>query len=110
MRGRGDRDRERFPARPELDRGARPLGHPDNRERLVTRARTALERQGQRVALHAATVRGLDPVVTMARGWSITRTADGRVVRSAADVAKGDTITTLVADGAITSTVEGTDR
>jgi len=25
-------------------------------------------------------------------------------------VAKGDTITTLVADGAITSTVEGTDR
>ncbi len=81
-----------------------------NRERLVTRARTALERQGQRVALHAATVRGLDPVVTMARGWSITRSADGRVVRSAADVAKGDTITTLVADGAITSTVEGTDR
>ena len=81
-----------------------------SRERLVTRTRTALEREQQRVAMHAVMVRGLDPAVTMARGWSITRTADGTVVRSVADVAPGDTITTLVADGAISSTVEETNR
>ena len=81
-----------------------------SRERLVTRTRTALEREQQRVAMHAVMVRGLDPAVTMARGWSITRTAGGTVVRSVADVAPGDTITTLVADGAISSTVEETNR
>ena len=81
-----------------------------SRERLVTRTRTALEREKQRTAMHAVMVRGLDPAVTMARGWSITRTAGGTVVRSVADVAPGDTITTLVADGAISSTVEETNR
>jgi len=81
-----------------------------SRERLVTRTRTALEREQQRVAMHAVMVRGLDPAVTMARGWSITRTAGGTVVRSVADVAPGDMITTLVADGAISSTVEETNR
>ena len=81
-----------------------------SRERLVTRTRTALEREKQRIAMQAVMVRGLYPAVTIARGWSITRTADGTVVRSAADVAPGDTITTLVADGAISSTVEETNR
>lgn len=76
-------------------------------ERLTTRPRTALERERQRLVLHAATVRLLDPAVTMSRGWSITRTADGSVVRSTKDVQPGDTVTTLVADGSFTSTVEG---
>ncbi|MGA0863409.1 MAG: exodeoxyribonuclease VII large subunit [Ilumatobacteraceae bacterium] len=76
-----------------------------NRERLRTRPHVALQREKQRLALHANTVRLMDPVVTMARGWSITRKADGSVVRSMSDVATGDTLTTLVADGAITSTV-----
>ena len=42
----------------------------------------------------------------MARGWSITRAADGSVIRSTHDVKSGDALTTLVADGTITSTVE----
>ncbi len=37
-----------------------------------------------------ARVRALDPVNVLARGWSITRTADGRVVRDPAEVAAGD--------------------
>jgi exodeoxyribonuclease VII large subunit len=76
-------------------------------ERLVTRPRIALERQSQRIAMHSASVRLLDPVTTMARGWSITRDANGNVVRSKDDVAVGQKITTLLADGSITSTVEG---
>jgi exodeoxyribonuclease VII large subunit len=76
-------------------------------ERLITRPRIALERQALRVAMHTSAVRLLDPVTTMARGWSITRDADGKVVRSHSDVSPGEKITTLLADGSITSTVEG---
>jgi exodeoxyribonuclease VII large subunit len=76
-------------------------------ERLTTRPRIALERQVQRLTMHSASVRLLDPVTTMARGWSITRDENGNVVRSKDDVATGQKITTLLADGSITSTVEG---
>ena len=76
-------------------------------ERLRTRPRTALERQSQKLMMHAASVRLLDPVTTMARGWSITRDSSGKVVRSISDIKKGDTVVTALADGSITSTVEG---
>jgi exodeoxyribonuclease VII large subunit len=76
-------------------------------ERLRKRPRTALERQSQKLMMHAASVRLLDPVTTMARGWSITRDSSGNVVRSISDIKKGDTVVTALADGSITSTVEG---
>ncbi len=76
-------------------------------ERLRTRPRTALDRQSQKLIMHAASVRLLDPVTTMARGWSITRDSSGNVVRSISDIKKGDTVVTALADGSITSTVEG---
>ena len=76
-------------------------------ERLRTRPRTTLERQTQKLIMHAASVRLLDPVTTMARGWSITRDSSGNVVRSISDIKKGDTVVTALADGSITSTVEG---
>jgi exodeoxyribonuclease VII large subunit len=76
-------------------------------ERLRTRPRTALERQTQKLLMHAASVRLLDPVTTMARGWSITRDSSGNVVRSISEIKKGDTVVTALADGSITSTVEG---
>jgi exodeoxyribonuclease VII large subunit len=47
----------------------------------------------------------LDPSRALARGWSITRTATGTVVRRATDVGPGDTLVTTVADGTVTSTV-----
>lgn len=50
-------------------------------------------------------VRLLDPVHTLARGWSITRTADGQVVRSIADAPLASELITVVADGSIRSTV-----
>ena len=76
-------------------------------ERLRTRPRTALERQSQKLMMHAASVRLLDPITTMARGWSITRDSSGNVVRSISEIKKGDTVVTALADGSITSTVEG---
>ena len=52
-----------------------------------------------------AQLRALDPQRVLARGWSITRTADGRTLRSAADVDRGDELVTTLADGAVRSTV-----
>ncbi len=53
-------------------------------------------------------VRLLDPVHTMARGWSITRTVDGRTVRDAAQVQPGEQIITTFANGTAHSRVEET--
>ena len=53
----------------------------------------------------AAQMRALSPRHTLERGYSIVRTADGRVLDSVARVTAGDTITVRVADGTIDSTV-----
>lgn len=47
------------------------------------------------------------PARVLARGYSITTTEDGRVVRRRGDAAPGATITTRVADGTFRSVVEG---
>ncbi len=54
----------------------------------------------------AARVRLLDPVNTMARGWSITRDAAGRTVRDAASLSPGDEVVTTFATGSARSRVE----
>ena len=76
-------------------------------ERVRTRPRSVLERNSQRISMYAESLRLLDPLTTMKRGWSITRTASGEIVRSINDVTKDDTIITVLADGTVTSTVEG---
>jgi exodeoxyribonuclease VII large subunit len=50
-----------------------------------------------------ARVRGLDPARVLARGWSITRDADGRTVRSVATLRPDDELHTTFADGVATS-------
>lgn len=50
-------------------------------------------------------VRLLDPRHTLARGWSITRTASGELLRSAADVAAGEQVSTRLHDGVLHSVV-----
>ncbi len=44
------------------------------------------------------------------RGYSLTLTADGAIVRRAADVALGQQIVTRLAGGSVRSTVDGVDR
>jgi exodeoxyribonuclease VII large subunit len=75
---------------------------------LGRRPAAVLEAAARRVEVAEARVRAADPAVALARGWSITRTAAGEVVRSVGDVMVGDVVHTLVADGTITSTVGGT--
>jgi exonuclease VII large subunit len=55
-------------------------------------------------------VRLADPALTLARGWSITRTSDGRTARDATDLRAGDTIVTQLAAGTVSSTVTSTGR
>ena len=73
------------------------------------RARTLLEMSANRIDSLEQQVRLLDPALVLARGWSITRTASGAVVRTVADAPTGTEIVTVVADGTITSTVRGTE-
>lgn len=56
-----------------------------------------------------ARLRAADPAVLLARGWSITRSADGRVIRSIDEIDIGATVTTEVADGTVTGTVVAID-
>lgn len=72
----------------------------------VRRSPQRLDHEVRAVDAVAERVRLLDPALTMARGWSITRTDDGRVVRSAADLAPGSHIVTTFAKGTATSRVE----
>jgi len=82
----------------------------DVQARVLARAGALLERADSRLDVTAARVGALDPAVQLARGWSITRRADGTVVRSVADVHPDDTVSIAVADGHITSTVDQTKR
>lgn len=78
-------------------------------ERLRVRPASVLERAAQRMALASTKVTLLDPATMLSRGWSITRTATGDVVRSTGQVSAGDVLTTTVGDGSIISTVERTE-
>jgi len=53
-----------------------------------------------------ARVRALDPRLVLERGYTITRTADGTVVRSADAVGAGDELVTETAGGSVRSRVE----
>ena len=77
-------------------------------ERLGRRPDQSLDHQWLALDQIEARMRLLNPVHTLARGWSLTRTADGRILRTVADAAVGETIVTTLADGTIESRLTGT--
>jgi exodeoxyribonuclease VII large subunit len=108
-----ERADERLGTRARRIRAAadRPLAEGDRRlatsaERMRTRVPQLLAAEDRHLANLEARVRSLDPVNVLARGWSITRTGDGRLVRDPADVAAGDVLVTELAAGAVRSRVE----
>ena len=77
------------------------------REReLVTHAQHHLERAGLRLGRSEGIMRALDPRRVLERGYSITRDADGRVLRSTDGVVAGALVETELAAGRVTSRVE----
>jgi exodeoxyribonuclease VII large subunit len=76
-------------------------------ERRLTQAcRLLAERRRTRVAAAERQLTLLSPLAVLERGYSLTRTADGALVRSVADAAPGTALVTQVKDGAIRSVVD----
>jgi exodeoxyribonuclease VII large subunit len=81
------------------------------RARLETLAR-ALEREGahavalrrERLAALAARLDALSPLAVLGRGYAIVRAADGRVLRSAREVAPGDALRIRLHEGEVEAT------
>lgn len=74
--------------------------------RLAAASRLGVRSAERRVASVSERIRLLDPAYALRRGWSITRSADGKIVCSTDQVADGDRLTIQVADGTFASTVE----
>ncbi len=80
-------------------------------DELQGRATRAMDRRLEvaraGVQTQAGRLESLSPLGVLARGYSLTtRTADGQIVRSAAQVQSGDELRTRLADGELTSRVE----
>jgi len=58
-----------------------------------------LQRRQRQVAALERQLRALSPVAVLERGYSLTRTADGRLVKSVRQVSVGAHLRTQVADG-----------
>jgi exodeoxyribonuclease VII large subunit len=74
-------------------------------DRIRRRPFDVLISAGRHIDAVADRLRVLDPVSTMARGWSVTRTSDDLTVRSSTQLSIGDVLVTSFADGSATSTV-----
>lgn len=53
-----------------------------------------------------ARLHSLSPLAVLDRGYALVLSSDGRLIRSAAQVAEGDQVTTRLADGTFTSRIE----
>jgi exodeoxyribonuclease VII large subunit len=78
-------------------------------ERIERSTSSGLRAAAARLDVLGARTDAVDPIRTLARGWSITRTAAGTVVRRAGDVAVGDELVTTLAEGSVTTTVTATN-
>ncbi len=88
-----------------VDHNRLELGHAERR--LGRAPSLALERAEAGLTTASARLAALDPAVALARGWTITRTEDGTLVRSVSDVADGTVLRTTTMDGMIASRVDG---
>jgi exodeoxyribonuclease VII large subunit len=73
--------------------------------RVERGARRRLDDHEDRAGARRAVLEAYDPRRQLARGWTLTRTADGRLVRDARELVSGDTLVTTFASGTAASTV-----
>ncbi|MGL1834373.1 exodeoxyribonuclease VII large subunit [Rhodocyclaceae bacterium SMB388] len=79
-------------------------------ERLAQAGRTRLHRHDDRVAALGAHLAHLAPAGVLARGYSITRDARGRILRSTDAVEIGDNVSIELSDGELAVTVSDLRR
>ena len=78
-----------------------------NRQRLTQACAMRLERQRSAVAILARQLELLNPLTVLERGYSLTRTEDGTLIRSVTDVSTDSAILlTQVKDGILRSRIE----
>lgn len=75
-------------------------------QRFVQSSKFQVESSMLKLENLQARLAALDPVLQVRRGYTLTYTADGRLVRSAADVQRGDRLTTRLADGSVESVAD----
>jgi exodeoxyribonuclease VII large subunit len=75
-------------------------------ERLERAGRQRLQRATQAVEATAARLESLSPLNVLARGYSLTRSETGQVVRKAEQVQPGERLVTLLHEGRLVSRVE----
>jgi len=74
-------------------------------QRIGQAARFKLQEVRTELQLKEQQLAALDPLLPLRRGYSLTYASDGRLVKAAADVHSGDTLTTQLGEGVIHSTV-----
>jgi len=72
--------------------------------RSLNGVRNLLTAQSHKLEIMDKSVSAADPVVILKRGYSLTR-LNGRVVKGASDLKKGDRLTTVFADGSVESEI-----
>jgi exodeoxyribonuclease VII large subunit len=78
------------------------------RTRLDRSLERTLQRSAARISALDARLHSLSPLAVLDRGYALVLTAEGGLVRSTEQVAKGDQLTTRLSDGSFISRVEST--
>jgi exodeoxyribonuclease VII large subunit len=79
-------------------------------ERLTAAPAGRLAEASAMLAARASLLQALSPAATLSRGFTITQTRDGKIVRSAGDIGTGNEIETRFTDGRVRSVVTGAER
>lgn len=69
-----------------------------------------LNRYGQKVTMMERVLTSMHPEKTLARGYSITKTLSGKVLRDASELKNGDSISTVLHRGIINSIINSFDK
>jgi exodeoxyribonuclease VII large subunit len=77
----------------------------DGPQRIAVAMRRRLDADRARLARLEVALTALDPSAVLARGYSITRDVEGRILADATGVRAGDLISTMLSHGEIRSTV-----
>ncbi|MCH3914737.1 MAG: exodeoxyribonuclease VII large subunit [Acidaminococcaceae bacterium] len=65
-----------------------------------------LSRDKQALALADAKLTAMDPLAILERGYTVTETINGRIIKNSTDVTKGQMVVTRFRDGQVTSQIE----
>ena len=74
--------------------------------RLASRGKNLVAPYAHELGLAASRLNDLSPLAVIARGYAITRTEDGAVVKSVDQVSAGSKVAVQVSDGVLSCTVD----